>query len=70
MTKRICILAGTRREFEKWLAENGKTDSEAVFAFEPERLMGHEFSRIEVIGTFWARPDAGRLHDLAKTRVR
>ena len=67
---KIAVLAGNRREFERWLSDNGMTDREALHAFEPRVILGSEISRIEVTGTFWYRKDATELHDLAKSRVR
>jgi hypothetical protein len=68
--KRIIVLAGTRQQFENYLAENGLTDSEAVYGYEPERIYGITASKVEVVGTFWERKDAGKLYELANSRIR
>lgn len=68
--KKIIILAGNRQQFEDYLEDNGLTDSQAVYGYEPDRILGIEASWVEVIGTFWERKDAVELRNLALTRVR
>ena len=65
----IIVLAGNRMEFERYLDTNGLTDSEALYGFEPEKIMGIRASKIEVVGTFWDRKNADKLYELAKTRI-
>ena len=67
---KIIVLAGNREQFEDYLNKNGLTDSEAIYAFEPNRILGIEASKIEVVGTFWDRKDADKLYNLAWSRVR
>ena len=67
--KKIIILAGSREQFENYLDENGLTDSDAVYGYEPIRLYGIRASKIEVIGTFWERKDASKLKEVADSRV-
>lgn len=67
--KKIIVLAGTREQFERYLDENGLTDYEAIYAYEPERLYGIRASKIEIIGTFWERKDADKLKELAENRI-
>lgn len=68
--KPICVLAGTMAQYHDWLRENGQTRNSAIYIAGPDNIRGFEFSKIEIIGTFWHRPDAGRLHDLAVRYVR
>jgi hypothetical protein len=67
---KILILAGSREQFENYLNDNGLTDSEAFYAYEPYVIRGQEFNKIEVIGTFWERPHANDLYEEAKRRLR
>ena len=64
------ILAGSRQQFEDYLDRNGLTDSEAVYGFEPQIIYGIEASSVEVVGTFWERRDAGKLYELANSRIK
>lgn len=66
---KIIVLAGSREQFERYLDENGLTDSEAVYGYEPIRIMGIKASRVEVVGTFWERKDATKLKELADSRI-
>jgi len=68
--KKIIVLAGSREQFEDYLANNGLTDSEAIYGYLPERIYGIEASKVEIIGTFWDRKDAGKLYELALSRVK
>ena len=67
--KKIIVLAGSRQEFEDYLDELGLTYSDALYGYDARSLMGQEFSRVEVVGTFWERNDAGKLKDLAESRI-
>ena len=62
-------MAGNREQFEHYLADNGLTDSEAVYGFEPDRIYGIRVSKVEVIGTFWERKDASKLKEVADSRI-
>jgi hypothetical protein len=67
--KKIIVLAGNREQFERYLADNGLTDSEAVYGFEPDRIYGIRASKVEIIGTFWERKDASKLKEVADSRI-
>ena len=66
----ICVLAGTRQQYEWWLDRHDHTSATAVHAFEPEIVLAGEFTSVVVIGTFWNRDDAAELYGLALSRVR
>lgn len=68
--KKIIVLAGSMQQFENYLDENGLTDSEAVYGFEPEIIYQIEASRVETVGTFFERKDASELYRLAQSRIR
>lgn len=70
MDKKIIVLAGNREQFERFLDENGLTDSEAIYGYEPSVIYGIDASRVEVVETFWERQDAAELKELADSRVR
>lgn len=67
--KKIIILAGNREQFEKYLNENGFTDSEAIYGYRPENIMGIQASKVEIVGTFWKKKNASELQKLANTRI-
>lgn len=66
---KIIVLAGNRHEFEYYLNHNGLTDSEAIYGYDPIRIQGIHASKVEVVGTFWDRKDAGELKRLAESRI-
>ncbi len=68
--KKIIVLAGSRIEFEDYIDDKGLTDTEAIYGYGVDRIRGIEASKVEVIGTFWDRKDAGDLKREADTRVR
>jgi hypothetical protein len=70
MEKKIIILAGNREQFERYLDENGLTDSDAIYGYEPDRVCGIIASKVEVIGTFWEKKNANEIYKEALTRVR
>lgn len=61
------VLAGSRQQFEDYLAENGLTDSEARYVFEPRSIMGygHDYEIVEY-GTCWEKKDHYELLNLLK----
>lgn len=68
--KKIIVLAGNREQFERYLDENGMTDSEAIHGYCAEVLYGIEASKIVEVGTFYERKDCHELKELALTRIR
>ena len=68
--KKIIVLAGSREQFERYLDSNGLTDLEAVYGWCPEVMAGIEAYRIEIIGTFWDKPNAGKLKEFAEIRTK
>jgi hypothetical protein len=66
---KIIVLAGNREQFESYLNENGLTDSDAIYGYDPIRLYGIRASKVEVIGTFWERKDASKIKEVADSRV-
>lgn len=70
MDNPICILAGSREQYERWLDENGHTSRTAVYGYDRPRIESTEFSRVEIVGSFWERRDAGELLRAARSRER
>ena len=68
--KKTIILAGNREQFERYLDNFGKTDSECVYGYSPEAIYGVEATNVVVTGTFWDRKDAHKLKELADSRIR
>ena len=67
--EKIIVLAGSREQFERYLADNGLTDSEAIYGWSPERILAVRASKIVEVGTFYEKPDAHELRELANTRI-
>ncbi len=70
VNKPICILAGSRKEYEQWLDDNGHTSASAVHGYDRERIQGHEFSEVKIVGTFGRRKDASEIRQFALAFVR
>ena len=68
--KKIIVLAGSREQFERYLDDNGLTDSEAIYGYHADRILGIEASKVVEVGTFYERNDAYELRQLAESRVR
>lgn len=66
---KIIVLAGSRIQFERYLDDNGLTDSEAVYGWCPDRILDTRASKVVVIGDFYQRNDAHQLEELANSRV-
>lgn len=67
--KLIFVLAGHREEFERYLNENGLTDSEAKYIYEPQQTWGRIPTEVVVVGPFYDRKDAHKLKDAAMERL-
>lgn len=63
--KIIMVLAGNRQQFEDFLNENGLTDSEARYVFNPYSIYGygHNYEIVEY-GTYYEHPHYHELKDL------
>ena len=68
--KQFIVLAGSRREFEDFLNEQGLTDSEALYGYMPDVIAGVETERVVEVGSFRERKDAEKLREFADTRIR
>lgn len=69
MEKKIIVLAGSREQFERYLDENGLTDSQAVYGWCAERILGIQASKVEKIGTWYEVKDHHELERLAESRI-
>jgi hypothetical protein len=67
---RICVLAGNNVEYIHWLSKHPEYLLEAFYVGDTSYLLGREFDVIEVVGTFWERADASKIHEAAKSRLR
>lgn len=67
---KIIVLAGSRQQFEEYLRGNGLTDTQAIYGYAADKIMGIEASKVEIIGNFWDRKDAAELKKLAESRVK
>jgi len=68
--KVICVLAGTKAEYEQWLREHGETNRTAIYGHSHESILGHEFSRVVTTGTFGGRSGDAELVRFASAYVR
>ena len=63
---RIAILAGNHFQYLEHLKENfSRTKQNTVYIYSEEQLRGCFVIDIEVVGTFWDRPDAEELYNYA-----
>lgn len=67
---RKCILSGNRQEFERYLDENGLTDSEVFYGHDERSIIGQEYNEIVAYGTFWEKKNAGEVYDFTKDHLR
>ena len=65
--KKVGILTYSNQQFQHYL-KSAKEDEEWVYIDRPEKLLGVEFSRIDILGTFWDRKDAGKLYEEVECR--
>ena len=70
INKKIIVLAGNRMQFERYLDENGLTDSEAIYGWCADVLRGVIASKVVEYGTYYEKADAFELKREAKSRVR
>jgi len=70
MKKKIIILAGNFLQFQSYARVNQEIKHKLVYASGTQALAGIEAEKVEVIGTFWDKENAGKLYDFAMTRVR
>lgn len=60
--KTIAVLAGSMEEYmmhkDIFLAPEGE---KMVYAVTPNKILGHRFDELRVVGTFWDRKDAGEI---------
>lgn len=64
--KYIGVLAGNVMEFKDYVSQlslNNLSSKTLVYIDRPQKLYGNRFDKIEVIGTFWHRKDAGGLYE-------
>lgn len=59
------VLAGHREEYERYLDENGLTDSDAVYVYDERSFRGHGHSyEIVRYGTYYTHPKYYELEQL------
>jgi hypothetical protein len=68
--KVIVVLAGNKQEYEKYLEDQHLSSSQAVFGDTTESMIRLRVSSIVTVGTFWDRPDAWPLQNMAESRLR
>jgi len=66
----IIVLAGNYRQYLDFINQESKNGpTYFIFGDSPEKMAGFRAFDIKVIGTFWGREDAGKLHEFAKSRL-
>lgn len=68
--KKIIVLAGNFYEFQNYIRFQIEPISRFVYGDFPHKIDGIEASRVDIVGTFYNRSDAGKLEELAKSRIR
>lgn len=66
-TKHIAVLAGNYGQFAEYHG-NEKESEEYHYVDRPQKLYGREYARVDIIGTFWERNDAGALYEEIERR--
>lgn len=66
--KLVAVLAYNHLQFNEYVG-NEKDDERFVYIDRPEKLWGREFLRVDIIGNFWDRNDAGKLHEEVERRM-
>lgn len=76
MSKCIIVCAGNHDQYNDFLRRNVR-DEEARRRYrycgpgmDMMSMAGLEVDKVEVIGTFWERENAGEIYDFAKSRIR
>lgn len=67
--KKIIVLAGNYGEFQRLIWDYPEPEK-YIYGENPEKLFRIEAERVMIIGTFWERKDAGKLKEIADSRVR
>ena len=67
--KQILVLAGNFKESQEYARSQHPRGYVISYVSGVEAMAGRHYDGIEVIGTFWDRPDADKLYKFAKTRV-
>lgn len=68
--KKVIVLAGSYSEFVKYVSGVTFADRDnVIYADTPTKIAGVEAERVDIVGTFWGREDAGRMKELAESRV-
>lgn len=71
----IAILAGNHDQYRDWLYSVGRQDwaslnSVVRYVTMWRDVAGMTFTNYIIVGTFWNRPDAKKLYELTRTRIR
>ena len=69
MGKTIAVMAGNYREFERCVRSLQEEGTTFVYADHADRIRGYRFDGYKVVGTFWERGDADKMHNLVLTRM-
>lgn len=65
--KHVAVLAGNYGQYAEYHG-NEKDGEEYQYIDRPQKLYGRDFTRVDVIGTFWERNDASALYEEVKRR--
>lgn len=68
---KIGILAGNYNEYKHFMTQPEIGEHcEYIYFNHPDKVRGYELQDYKIIGTFWDRPDAGKLEQAVKERIR
>lgn len=66
----ICVLGRTKAEAQRWIEKTTYNHAFYVPCATIEQVLGYEWDDVIVVGEFWVRPDAARMLEEARARVR
>lgn len=73
MIRTIIVLAGSIQQYQDFLRANFKLvrlgKVRYIYADFPEKIMGVRANGVEILGNFWQKPNASKLHALAMDRL-
>ncbi len=69
MEKKLIILAGNKSQFDEYVMYRGFPEGYAVYGYDSRSVRTVRASNVEIIGTFWNKPDASQLLELANSRI-
>jgi hypothetical protein len=68
--KKTIVLAGSRKQFEQYLVDNGLSANEALYGWCAEAILGTKADKVVETGTFYENKDYHKLKEIANASLR